>query len=1215
VITAAALALGGMALGAAPAAATPTDADFAGWTLDKGVTPSRDADASITQETSDVHSGAGALLVVNRTPVGDGKYIFLEQDLTVTPNTTYDIGAWAKSEGMPEAAFSGTLSPDWSERFWFPQGAFDWTHLTWTYTTKSDQTVLSLRLITEGITTGLLVDDLTIAAQGSSTNLLVNGGFDQAEWHLPQDARFDKWTLDRGTNTPRDAVASMSQSTDDVHSGEGALRVENRTEAGNSRYIFLEQVIPVATNTEYTITAWAKSYGFPQGAFTGTLSPDWSERIVFPTGAYDWQKLTWTYTTTATQTSIDLRLITEGITPELLVDDLSVTTTGSTTNLVANGGFDTLASSTTVNDSTLLFSPGEARLHVTSTLDSLDWSARGLDGALVASGTTAVVAGAATISLTSLPVGYYDIKLSATGFASIVTSIGVIEDAPQDSRLGVGLHIGAPGYDTATPDIVRLGFDGARFDANWQQIEQSTGQYTFPSGLDGRIQDLTNRGLTPLPIAAYNNSLYDGGDFPQSPTAIAAFAAFSAAVANHWAGDEAVEIYNEPNNPGITTGTSCRSDGGCFANLLNAAATKVRADAPGTEIVGPSLAFIDDGWLSALYQAGGLASLDAVSVHPYRESAPESIAADLQQVHARIRQYNSGVDKPLWLTELGWSTFTSGITETTQADYLTRAEAIALANGVEKFFWYDLLDDGTNASDREQRFGLFHQPTTQIAAAAPKPAAVAQAVFAAALDGRPYSSTEAVPGINSVVFGTGSNAMRTLWSLTPTSVAVSATSALTLTEQYGRTVTVTPVDGKVYLDLGTSPVYLTGGVSQIAVVSPSAVSISIPRVVGAGEGVPVTLTADRRGNVDLPTTVTFNVAGEEFPLTTVANAVATTTVSISGTSRRGGREVTGYVSGPSGALARVLASTTVGDVFEVSGTPNTNTVSPFSASFVALLANRSATPMSTDSIEWTVGSDSGTVGSVDVTAPGDEQAVDIPVPNATIWTEYPYTLTATLSNGTVLTSSGTTSFNPVEPQGESVAAPIDFVANGKPTYDRTYGGATDLSGTAQLAWSSAGLTVTAHVVDNVFSPPTNASTMYLDDSLQFAVSPGLPGTTSDRVEFGLALVDNSPSVVAFAAAPGQPSGVLTGTGATIIHSGTATDYQITVPWAQLGFSGVPTSDFAVSLLVNDDDADGHQRGFVEWGAGIAQGKSTAHMKTVQLMDLPLPRAREDRRSE
>jgi exo-beta-1,3-glucanase (GH17 family) len=111
---------------------------------------------------------------------------------------------------------------------------------------------------------------------------------------------------------------------------------------------------------------------------------------------------------------------------------------------------------------------------------------------------------------------------------------------------------------------------------------------------------------------------------------------------------------------------------------------------------------------------------DAVSVHPYGGdpdvytpgSDTDNQPGRLEQVHAEFAAHGDA-NKPLWVTEIGWSTCVGGsgcVTEAEQARYLEEFlhDAVTIWRSyVRAVFVYDLRDIApTPADDPEAWFGL-----------------------------------------------------------------------------------------------------------------------------------------------------------------------------------------------------------------------------------------------------------------------------------------------------------------------------------------------------------------------------------------------------------------------------------------------------------------------------------------------------------------------------
>src|SRR5262249_60869972 len=111
----------------------------------------------------------------------------------------------------------------------------------------------------------------------------------------------------------------------------------------------------------------------------------------------------------------------------------------------------------------------------------------------------------------------------------------------------------------------------------------------------------------------------------------------------------------------------------------------VRAADPEATLVAPGSSGFPWAFFETVFSKGLLSYLDAVSVHPYREQAPETAAADYTRLRGLIARYGPAGKKqlPIIVSEWGYSTFENGIPEERQAQYLTRMWVAQLGSGGE----------------------------------------------------------------------------------------------------------------------------------------------------------------------------------------------------------------------------------------------------------------------------------------------------------------------------------------------------------------------------------------------------------------------------------------------------------------------------------------------------------------------------------------------------
>ena len=163
------------------------------------------------------------------------------------------------------------------------------------------------------------------------------------------------------------------------------------------------------------------------------------------------------------------------------------------------------------------------------------------------------------------------------------------------------------------------------------------------------------------------------------------------------------EIWNEPN---ISQFWKPEPDASAYARLAIETARAVRAADPDAVILAPGSSTFPWPFLETIFAAGLLEHIDAVSVHPYRETAPETAlattAASRPDRPLRVAGAAKHADRLLRMGLLhGRRCGERG----PASPVLVRQWLANLAAGVNLSIFYDWRDDGDNAKDREHRFG------------------------------------------------------------------------------------------------------------------------------------------------------------------------------------------------------------------------------------------------------------------------------------------------------------------------------------------------------------------------------------------------------------------------------------------------------------------------------------------------------------------------------
>jgi polysaccharide biosynthesis protein PslG len=364
----------------------------------------------------------------------------------------------------------------------------------------------------------------------------------------------------------------------------------------------------------------------------------------------------------------------------------------------------------------------------------------------------------------------FRIRAPLSGALPLSVGLQPLSDAqhPKFPPLVVGNNWGVNVHGAAEADldmIAALGLKFVRIDLTWEVTEKAPGVYDF-AAYDVMARQLRARGLRPVFILNYSNPLYvkpvairqksptvRKPSAPALPNAVAAFARWAAHAVSRFHEYGAVfELWNEPD---LDDFWPPQSNVQHYVALASAACRAIREATPEATIIGPAAAKpptvsrASTPFLNAVLGSGLLGCLDGVSVHPYphipdlkytarnwdllrrliTQSQRGSAARRSQATRLRTGEdapsaalANRSVQLPIPInSETGLTTGGGTILhrppdEAAQALYVVRMMLLDFESGVPISLWYDWRDDGDDASEPENRFGLVRRDR------APKPA-------------------------------------------------------------------------------------------------------------------------------------------------------------------------------------------------------------------------------------------------------------------------------------------------------------------------------------------------------------------------------------------------------------------------------------------------------------------------------------------------------------
>lgn len=615
-------------------------------------------------------------------------------------------------------------------------------------------------------------------------------------WHLPPNAE----------------IAAVLPAAGSAHSGAVSLAIDApAVRQPTDAAVIAVAVEPGAT---YQVSVWVRLQAEQLAAIPASLVVG-DTVIPASDGNAEWQRIEGEVTVPADVTTINASLRIDGSITGLAFDDVLVQKEGGP-NLVANPSFEAVQAAAVIANDSLVMSTEIASIAVAVPEGPVTWQLADGAGAVTASGSVDGAGPVTAIPLDGAAQGHQTLTVTDATGAAVQTPIALIDTngaaVPLDARFGVTAQFDRPQHADGGRLAAALGYGELHADVLWSRNEKSKGEYAWDEAYLTEFSKVRANGLSTIGVIAYGNKLYDGGQFPSSPEALDAFGRYAASAAQSLS-LSAVEVFNEPNKDRFNKG-SCGTSASCYIPLLDSVRNHFTAQGLTLPIIGGATALYDQAWFTEFWQAGGMDHLDVVSFHPYEgwiDRNPDLMRPTIAQSIADMQQYAGGT-RPIWITEMGFTTMTGGVSLDQQRDWLIRSEVLALAGGAEKYMWYDIVDDASDPANGEGNFGLYeHAPRAGVAVVAPKSSAFAQALVIAQLGGRAFAADESDDATNVVAFGEADDTVRIAWAVGEKADRVFAsTEPVTVVGTSGATTTVKPVDGKITLTLTGTPVFISG---------------------------------------------------------------------------------------------------------------------------------------------------------------------------------------------------------------------------------------------------------------------------------------------------------------------------------------------------------------------------------------------------------------------
>ncbi|MBM3216612.1 hypothetical protein FJZ36_17075, partial [Candidatus Poribacteria bacterium] len=218
---------------------------------------------------------------------------------------------------------------------------------------------------------------------------------------------------------------------------------------------------------------------------------------------------------------------------------------------------------------------------------------------------------------------------------------------------------------------------------------------------------------------------------------------------------------------------------------------------PTALVLGISTAGIDTRFIDFCLERG--APFDVLTIHPYRSRLSE--LGLIRELRATAQQVGG---RPVWITEMGWSTQVGATSERAQAELLARSYLASVASDAcQNVSWYDFRSDGNDPFYNEHNFGVLHHDLT------PKAGYRALATICTSLAGGDLRSVE---GFGEDVFAVAVGDATAIWTASrDLAVEVQRAGQSRVQNLMGEVVPVPDESGAVRLPLRAGqPLFLLG---------------------------------------------------------------------------------------------------------------------------------------------------------------------------------------------------------------------------------------------------------------------------------------------------------------------------------------------------------------------------------------------------------------------
>lgn len=778
----------------------------------------------------------------------------------------------------------------------------------------------------------------------------------------------------------------------------------------------------------------------------------------------------------------------------------------------------------------------------------------------------------------------------------------------------------------------KSGMGWTRDEILWKNFEVTKGNYKILPINESALDIAKKYGIKQLLILAYGNKLYTprDNDVPMTDEEMEAFRNYCYNLAVQTKGRVAAfEYWNEYDH---VTNTTKGADRKYYINLAKATYESVKKANPDLVTVGICSAGTGLPLIQETFDQGGYEYMDDVSYHIYPKSPEkDGVDDDTKSVRELLNKYPGGEKKKIWLTETGWTS--QKYNKTDAAKWLPRDFAMQMENNMlERLFWYDMVEDGSNPADSENSFGMlesFRSAERRVPFAA-KPVFATISAMNGLLGTPDYVSHTKLnnDSVYAYHYKREQDGMDTamFWGLDPNNLLTVnlGSKDVEFFDMYGNKIEVGASGGEYTFVVDDEPIYAVGKFEKFEEGTPK-LFVSETNVKAASE--------------DDVTIRFYKTTGDKLNISASAKDGSLSTVEYNPEFVKNRAELVMHVKGNVGSSEEIALKITDDNGLEYY---NGN----ITIEYVEGLQVSGRTRLYRDEnikrwkMELTVHSNfhgKDSKGKLYIKEPeafsknvielgtiktAQDNDVVFHLPEIAAFTSYRL-------KGVIKLDSG---------YEQEFELPIDFAlafrANKAPEIDgvisegeydergrivsnrndqmyilkadQPWRGEADLSAETYLMWDDEYFYLASRVKDDVFSCNYAGSAMWQGDSLQFGMAynrENVEGEASIKyTEVGIAKTLNGSEIVKYLGEMGTSMSV---DGSTVVvnRDGDYTIYELKMPWSECVPEGAEIKEnveIGYSMLVNDNDNAG-RRGWIEFGAGIGVYKDSSEFARIRLV--------------